>query len=439
MPRISWLRSHQVLALYGLVMVWLVIGVAQQQQWSAVKYLLFYSGMLILIYALLHTQVARQSLIIQNLLGHLTLRGGWEVSGVRLLAAAAVGLTLYVISHMGEVNVWQAMRVNQTWEIVFIRQNILVGAPDHVHYISSLLLKGILPCLLLISFCLKRWWIFAVIGLVSTVFAITLMQKSTIGFIFLPMLVYTILRRNYMGILVVLSLVVGVVSFLTVVASPPYRPAIWLNYNDAHIPVSKEFMKDTNTRQETNKEHLIDLSAEYIRDQSSGWKIITLMDATFVRVVLVPGLVVSQWFTMLPEHVPFAKGCGYRFMAPLLGCTHQNMPAILYNKLYPEFFEAGVYGTVNVASMMEDYANFGIIGLVLAAGVLAIVLFSVQVIFAGAESFILPFNIVYIMGLSSFSLYTSLASGGWVISLLLFLIFKPALTATIMAQRRDPV
>jgi hypothetical protein len=164
MLRISWLPSHPVLALYGLVVVWLVVGVAYLQQWGAVKYLLFYSGMLVLIYALLHRQVARQSLIIQNLLGRLSLRSGWEVSGVRLLAAAAVGLTFYVISHMGEVNVWQAMRVNQTWEIVFIRQNILVGAPGYVHYISSLLLKGILPCLLLISFCLKRWWIFALIA-----------------------------------------------------------------------------------------------------------------------------------------------------------------------------------------------------------------------------------------------------------------------------------
>lgn len=426
---ISWVRSNLAFALYGLVLAWIIIGVVSQENWSAVQYLLFYGGMLTLFYVLLRAQAMKRATEIHAILDRMALPDGWEITTLRMLALMAVALTLYVISHMGEANVWLAMRINQTQEIVLIRQNILAGAPALVHYASSLLVKGILPCIVLISFCLKRRWIFRVVVLVSILFAISLMQNSPVIFIFMPLLLYALLHRHYLISLMALLLIAGVIWLLMATATPFYRPAFWFDYNTSKPMHTALLTKIKTTLGEANPK------IEVVRNQSAFWKVRKIGEAVFVRVALVPGLVVSQWFTLLPEKVPFVQGCGYRFMAPFLGCTHQNMPLLLYEKLYPENVAIGMYGSVNVASMMEDYANFGIIGLVLAALILAALLALVQVIFTGANSFMIPFNVVYIFVLSSSSLYTTLASGGWLVSLAMYLLYRKTLRFHLTSTR----
>jgi hypothetical protein len=427
--RISWVRSNLAFALYGLVLVWIIIGVVSQENWGAVQYLLFYGGVLTLLYVLLRAQAMKRVTEIHTMLDRVALPGGWEIAALRMLALIAVALAIYVVSHMGEANIWQAMRNNQTQEIVLIRQNILAGSPALVHYATSLLLKGILPCLVLISFCLKRWWIFGVVVLVSILFAIALMQNSPVIFIFMPLFIYALFHRQYLMSLMAFLLIAGVIWLMMATTAPFYRPAFWFDYN-APKPIHTALLTEIKTTLGTTN-----TKTELVRDQSAFWKILKIGEAVTDRVVLVPGRVVSQWFTLLPEKVPFVQGCGYRFMAPFLGCTHQNIPLLLYEKLYPEHVAIGMRGSVNVASMMEDYANFGVIGLVLAAFILATLLALVQVIFTGAESLIIPFNVVYIMGLSSFSLYTTLASGGWLVSLAMYVLFRKALRFHLTATR----
>ncbi|WP_158590351.1 LamG-like jellyroll fold domain-containing protein [Noviherbaspirillum cavernae] len=141
------------------------------------------------------------------------------------------------------------------------------------------------------------------------------------------------------------------------------------------------------------------------------------------RVLFVPGEVVGQWFAVIPDEIPFAQGCGYRPLAALLGCPHVNFSEAVYTLYNPYLVEQGVEGTMNAASFMEDYANFGMPGLVLGGMLLAVLLYGLGVLFAGRRRVGVALNIVPLMYLSSGALLTLLLSGGWLATLCLYAVF----------------
>jgi len=107
--------------------------------------------------------------------------------------------------------------------------------------------------------------------------------------------------------------------------------------------------------------------------QSSEQGFLEASDAIYSRVFLTTGLVAGHWFNKIPNEFPYAKGCGYHFLAPLLGCNFDeyDYSRIIYKAVYIKETKMGFTGTVTVANFVYDFANFGYYGLVLSAFLLA--------------------------------------------------------------------
>jgi len=142
------------------------------------------------------------------------------------------------------------------------------------------------------------------------------------------------------------------------------------------------------------------------------------------RVILLPGEIVSKWFDIIPEQKPFLYGCGYRFLAPILGCSYVEYQTELYPVFFPDYARRGFKGTVNTASFVYDYANFGKVGLVISGILLSILIFFIENLFEFDLVFNLSLNAFYVFMLSSSALSTLLFSGGWALILLLFFVYK---------------
>ena len=141
------------------------------------------------------------------------------------------------------------------------------------------------------------------------------------------------------------------------------------------------------------------------------------------RRFIVPGKVVGLWFNNIPSKYPFLYGNGYSFIAKLRHVPLVEYSNDLYAELYPQYAADGLRGSVNTASFMYDYANFGVWGLLLSGAVMAFWLFLLQGVFPNMKIlFIL--NLFPILMLTSTSLLTLLFSGGWLLTVLLYLLFK---------------
>lgn len=149
-----------------------------------------------------------------------------------------------------------------------------------------------------------------------------------------------------------------------------------------------------------------------------GW-----MKGIFHRVVFVPGEVVASWFAVIPSELDFAYGCGYRVLAILLECEHQNFPELVYALYNKSLVDEGLMGTMNAASFMEEYANFGFLGLAGSAVFMAVLLYLLGLMFYGKRCVGIALNTGPILYLSSGALLTLMVSGGWLTSLLLFALF----------------
>lgn len=143
----------------------------------------------------------------------------------------------------------------------------------------------------------------------------------------------------------------------------------------------------------------------------------------FYRVVFVPGEVVGNWFAVIPVDLPFAYGCGYRPVAAMLGCAHQNFPQLVYSIYNRSLVKQGVSGTMNAAGFMDEYANFGLPGLIVSGVIMAVLLYLLGILFAGRRAIGIALNAVPLLFLSSGALLTLLVSGGWLTTLLLYVVF----------------
>ena len=96
----------------------------------------------------------------------------------------------------------------------------------------------------------------------------------------------------------------------------------------------------------------------------------------------------------------------------------------LYPIIYPEFAKRGFSGTVNVASFMYDYVNFGVFGFLLSAVSIALIFNIVEFVFKSNFVALFSLNAFYVLMLSSSSLSTLLFSGGWGLIIVLFMLIN---------------
>jgi hypothetical protein len=106
----------------------------------------------------------------------------------------------------------------------------------------------------------------------------------------------------------------------------------------------------------------------------------------------------------------------------------------LYPILKPNYAKKGLSGTVNVASFVREYSNFGYLGLFLGGAIIALVLVFIDKIFLGYENFYYSINLFPIFLFSSSSILTILFSGGWFVFILLFFIFCKSYNQRVCAE-----
>jgi len=163
------------------------------------------------------------------------------------------------------------------------------------------------------------------------------------------------------------------------------------------------------------------------KTESSSYPVVQFVETIYLRIFVVPGQVVAVWFSNIPARLPFANGCGYRFVAAIRGCEFQFYPSLVHDIENPILVREGVHGTMTAASFMEDYANFGYRGLVLSGVVFAFLLAFIARMFSGDWRWALMLNFIPVAMMIELPLSTVLLTGGWAVTLLLYLVFRDRL------------
>ena len=318
-----------------------------------------------------------------------------------VVVLATIAFVLLHWYFMGGVPLLRAFSSSDAMEIVLIRQRVTEHAGFAWNYGSALILRAVLPFFLFYGFAARKR-LQPLLVVVAFCYSISLLQKSHVFMVFMPVIIFALLRKRFLPAVFLGGVAVAGVGVLLLATAPEYRPAA-----AGEVAVAKY------------QGHQL-IVARY----SALERVAALSKAVADRTLWVPGMVVKQWFDLIPAEIPFQEGCGYRFLAPALGCEHYNLPLEVYGKLYPEMTEKGVKGSVNVASFMEDYANWGRAGLLFSGILLGTLLWLLRSLFGKDWVGEAALNAIPILSLSSAALSTTLLSGGWLATLFLYYMFR---------------
>ncbi len=325
--------------------------------------------------------------------------------GIYILAG--ISLTIFILDfiYTNGLPGFSLFKVETTSEVLALRQGIHVNSPKWMIYLSSFNLKGFFPFCILLLYITKRtalFWIFTIIGVC---YSFGLLQKSYIISMILPSLIYTLINKKYWvsaGLLAAISLVIVVL-----IAGPAKK------IDDTRGPVIAEQKVDQNEL------------PLYIR----------VVIGLNKRIFLVPGEMVASWFDLIPEKKPYLYGAGYPLLPKLLNKENIDYNKVLYPLIRPQYAERGLSGSVNTATFMREYSNFGYIGLVISSLFMSLFLLLLQRLFQHKFALFTSLNLMYILLLSSSNLWTLLVSGGWLITILLFIIYKDILQKSIENEK----
>jgi hypothetical protein len=387
-------KRHLLFMIYTLVFLLLLYGVVKVSGWQYVPDLLIYFSSFLLFYFTVSALNGKFGFIRNDFSW---LKNFGDLLKVEYLVFASIlGIVIHFI-FLGNIPTWDAYKAMKLSEVVMIRRNITENMPTLINYMMSWNLKALIPFTLAILFVRKdqKWyWIFFPI---AVIYAFLMMQKSFILLVLMPMGIIALLTKQwfYVGKLGVIA--VSVVFTLSYVQNVTLRGG----FNDIRL--------------------------EYEKQPSAGSVFDRLFGGLINRVSVVPGKTVAKWFEHIPEDKPFLYGNGYKIVSKITGGKYHDYARELYPYVYVENAKHGLVGSVNVASFMRGYSNFGTVGLFIAALILALVLVLAETIFSGYVLFKLAFNAFPVLMLSSTSLETNLASGGWLLTMCLFLLFKDKL------------
>jgi hypothetical protein len=331
------------------------------------------------------------------------------------IATLCVGISLLHYFVFDGFTLLRVLASRDSLDAAMIRQNT-GNIPGWMNYLKAFAMSALFPVGLLLATMLRKRFLIAAFLFFGMLYAVNLLQKSGPIVIVLPTVLYLVGARRYVRAVILSAGVVCVVVSLGFVANPGIQPAFMRNAFRATMPASISRTTPEAGRDAKRAERKVkNVQPPQVRDGLSR-----LSGGLFNRVVIVPGNVVGLWTNLIPSEIPYGRGCGYRFLAPLLGCEFQNYSLIVYDKKYPEYTSVGIHGSVNAASMMVGFANFGPWGVIpygILQGIMAIVLYRV---FRRDPLLILPVNATYIFFLSSSDLLTTLLSGGWALAVLMF-------------------
>lgn len=403
----SWIKNNSLLSLYLVLSVFIIIGVIVDSGSIILHYLAIYYIAFLVFYFGFKT--------INKRLYNLS-RWKYKLSIPEFPSSKNISYYIFgfifisIVFHyiyIGFVPVIKAWQSFDYFDIVWIRRNITSESNTFWNYYSKFLLKAILPFSIVFLYIRKENKLLILAIILSFFYALSLMQKSYFVSLFIPILLYCFLNKKWIASFSFFAILVSGILLLVVVTNPNMRA------KGENIKLIKQ-----------HPEAEYNLNYQPLKGSKSKIIAVTLTN----RVFLIPGKMVSDWFKHIPSDLPYLNGCGYRFLNPINNC-YKNYQLELYEIVYPEWHKKGYIGSLNTSSYMYDYANFGIIGLLISALILGFIISFIEIVFADNFNIKLSINAIFILMLSSSAISTLLFSGGWALIIILFSVFKKNLTA----------
>jgi hypothetical protein len=397
-PLRTVIREHSLLWLYLLVFCVLAYGIMANTGWRFVHFLLIFFVSLSGFYFLFSKLTATPSL--KSLPDKLIRKFSLPQADfyLRLLTVAVLLLMVLHIWYLGMFPLIETWQTNDYLRIFGLRNDLTYDVSRFWNYMDGWLIKAIIPFVLLYAWLRFPRWIFLLLALLCTFYAMNLLQKSHILTIFFPLLLFMLFTKKFfqaagLFLFIVLGLMVMVFA-----SNPRLRGEELVNFPAAHHQ---------------------DLD---LREASA-----TALEALLRRTVEVPGYVAARWFECVPDSLPFQYGNGYHIVARITGHEFRNYSLELFPVIHPHYERRGISGSVNTASFIYDYINFGGWGMLLSGFVLAVILAALRWLYSRHWRWLFALNALPVLFLSSASTTTMLFSGGWALVNVLFLLFAKAL------------
>jgi hypothetical protein len=397
------LSTHTILLLYFLVFCLLLNGIVSSTGGKHIDEMLLFFGVLVVSYVCFFI-ISKKINLDVNKIGFLNKIQLGKMAFITLPIISICFILIHFI-YLGGSPALDSLNHFLVSEVAGIRRSITSDSHGIINYMASFNLKAIIPFSLLFLLIKNKKRLYWILYVLACFYAFSLMQKSYIITLSIPIIIYALARRKYLLIGKYIIVITGIIVSLVFVANPQFRGGT----ND-----SVSIVEDVPVKTEVNPPPYI----------------IRVFRGLSKRVLFVPGKTVGDWFENIPSKKPFLNGTGYRFYAKLSGKEYHNYAQELYPILYPKHVEKGFHGNVNVASFMYDYSNFGKSGLVLAGIILALIFVFIESLFENNILLKICLNAFPIFMLSSSALTILLFSGGWGLMIILFFLFKKHLNSS---------
>lgn len=406
---IKFLKNHTLISIYSIVFFGLLYGVHVTSGTKYFPQLFLFFGALIAFYILFSLREIKS--FFSRISERIVIRKVDTFLLVKIIAFAVIGFILMHLVYLGGSPAIKGMNLASIKEVASLRLSITDGVPAIIKYPSSIILKGVLPFLIFYFLIKDKKIFYWVILLLGCFYAFSMMQKSYVVGLLVPSLIYSIIQKKWLFSVKYVFLMGIVVFGLSFIANPQMKV-------ENKIVEETDDVSLTDSLLTANEDELVDDVPP-----TSGGKFMKLYRGLKNRLLIVPGQIVSGWFEHIPKDKPFLYGDGYRIVANIQGKEHRAYASELYPIIKPQFARKGYKGTVNVASFMYDYANFGNWGLVLAGFLLALVFVVLEVFYSGDFRLKLSLNLYPLLFLSSSALTTLMFSGGWGFLILFYFLF----------------
>jgi hypothetical protein len=409
------------------------------------------------------------------------------------LALCLLGATVaFILLHfwfLGEIPVLSGALNNDYYEIMRVRQRIFEDVPAFYRYGPNILIKSVFPFLILYMAATRQRLAFFVSTIVAVTYGASLMNKLFIIVPVVPAALYLAYNKRVVPLLAIACLSGLALWALVLVQNPHIRPAFWTAPGEATISgramvvevsaSEQKVLRMLEERKVAREEMLwerkvlaeavrirhsfgpeaaeqyakangLDLDVALLSDKyvwlqevadfgMRVWLTVSspfsnFVDTIYIRVFLIPGQVISAWFRDIPAAIPFGEGCGSRLIASVVGCDLRSFPKLVHDLENPELAAAGIHGTMTAASFMEDYANFGERGMVGGALVMGALFALIALIYRDDWKLAFLLNFIPVALLMELPLSTVLLTGGWAVSIALYLIFRKRLQAIWMTN-----
>lgn len=333
----------------------------------------------------------------------------------RLLLWLVVAYGLVVVSHLlliGYIPIVTALRSSSDIGVSLVRQAGYFDLPPLMRYASDYSVKAVGPALLLITYYLRSR-LFWVVLLIGGFYSMALIARVLPLILLAPLLVYMLLSRRWFQAAAVVCLLALMVGALASVASIAIREELRETATEAIV------LRDEARSVGKGYQASPAKSPEVEQD----WRRTSALYAIYERALIVPGQVIDQWFYYYDRPDRREHGCGYRVLARAIGCEYVHIPTKLYAVFYQDNIAQGMKGSLNAASFMTDFANWGYVGLAVSA-FMGGLLFALVALIYRDHPLALSMNLPLIVVAMETNLMTAVNSGGgWLVMTLFFILF----------------